>query len=291
MHEDGIRLLNLMFRPGETICVSPNKYGYHSIPLENTFSGKITLVPPDANRPLEYCDSSELLLVALNPIHGQRNDANCKSFRNFLIELDSGPLGQQLEYAKAIGLPYSAVVFSGSKSLHFLVSLDQDVPTEDSWRHLSEWSLRIATMADQNTKNPSRSIRVPGAQRPEAKMQQLVEFKGPTSMKEFAAWLNNHPGAKPQKREKRVLSDKPDFKKIRPWVRDALMKGLDPNKGRNKQWFAIACDFALAGYSESDTFSILAEYFASDRDFSEREWRTSVRSGFKYIYENRKLGK
>lgn len=288
MDEIGIRLLNLMFRPGEHICPHHKKYAYHSIPLEAASAEKVILVPVDPVRNPEFVLSSDLLLVALNPINGFRNDGNCTAYRNFLVEMDYGPLGAQLQYAKdQIKLPYSAVVFSGSKSLHFLISLDTDLPNEESYRFLAEWTLNVATMADQNTKNPSRSIRIPGAYREPGKLQRLVELKGPTTLTDFRAWLEEHPEAKPKKYEKRAINEEFEYASLKPWVRTILLNGLNPNKSRNGQWFAISCEFAVAGYSEDDTIRILGKHYSPDRDFKEREWLTSIKSGFKHIYSRK----
>jgi hypothetical protein len=285
MHKDGVKLFDLMFRDGETVCVSNNKYGYHSLPLNSVMGDLVTLVSPNPDHEFEYVPSDELLMVALNPIHGFRQDANCTAWRNFLVEMDYGSLDNQLQYAWDIGLPYSAVVFSGNKSLHFLVSLSEDLPNENIYRKFSEWTLAIASMADQNTKNPSRSIRIPGAMREPGKNQSLVELRGPTSLYDFATWLGKHPGCKPKEREKKPRSEVPDISKVSRWVSNALINGLDPTKGRNKQWFAIACDFALSGFSEHDTVDLLSAYFVPDRDFTEREWKTTVESAFRYVYE------
>lgn len=293
MNESGKKLLNLMFRPGETICVSHNKYGYHSIPLENAINGPVVLVPtPDSlakrnltmEQGIERLEPIQITLCALNPINGYREDFNCTAFRNFLVEVDYGPLAEQLAYVRKIGLPYSAVIFSGNKSLHFLVSLDQDLPSENAYRMISEWMLKIVTLADQKTKNPSRSIRVPGAWREPKKLQRLVEIRGQTKFDDLLAWLKKHPDAKPSQQEKRQISGTQDFSKLKSWVVDRLLNGIDASKGRNQQWFAIACEFALAGYSEDDTIDILTEFFNPDRDFKEKEWKTAINSGFKYIY-------
>lgn len=288
MDKTGQDLLNLMFRAGETVCVSHNKYGYHSIPLENALDGDTTMVSPNPDREFEKVNSDRLTLVALNPIKGWREDANCTAYRNFLIEMDYGPLAEQLAYAKKIELPYSAVVFSGNKSLHFLISLDTDLPNQEVWRTMAEWTLAIATAADQNTKNPSRQIRIPGAFREPGKKQLVVENRGATKLADFAAWLGKHPDAKPRPPEKRVISGEADFSKLKPWVKQRLAKGIVGAKsGRNKEWFAVACEFALAGYSEDDTMDMLSEYFNPDRDFKEKEWKTSIHSAFKYIYANK----
>jgi hypothetical protein len=294
MHETGVKLLNLMFREGETVCVSPNQYGFHSVPLSMALSERVTLVPPNPwqgktiEESIQYCNSSELRLVALNPIKGFREDNNCLAYRNFLVEMDEGPLKQQYDYIKALEMPYSAIVFSGGKSLHYLITLDKDLPDEKTWRKVSEWILAIVTLADPNTKNPSRSIRIPGPAR-DQKKQTLVEFKGPVTTGALSGWLGRYPHLIPREREKRVRMEgvDPRLENMNPWVVKVLTYGLDPTKGRNKQWFAIACEFALAGFSEDDTFDILESFYQEDRDFKRREWKSAVRSGFKFIYEGK----
>lgn len=291
MDETGKRLLSLMFNPGETICVSPNKYGYHSIPLERAFSGKVTLVAPvdeDGNeRPIEYDDSDNLLLVALNPIKGFREDSNCTALRSFLIEMDTGPVEHQLAYIKTLGLPYSAVIFSGNKSLHFLITLDTDLPNEGIYRMFSEWILKVCTLADQQTKNPSRSIRIPGAVREIGKIQKLVEFHGKVKIGDLAAWLNLRPDAKPKKHEKKLPTENVSAYNVKKWAIDRLINGLDPTKSRNGQWFSLAYEFALSGYSEDATMALFEQYFVPDRDFKEREWKTAINSAYKRVYSGK----
>jgi hypothetical protein len=298
MHETGKKMLDLMFKPGETVCVSHNKYGYHSIPLVNALWGPVVMVPTEdslAKRGIaledgiERISSDEVLLCALNPIKGFREDANCTAFRNFLVEMDYGSIQDQLAYIKKLGLPYSGAVFSGNKSIHFLISLDRDLPSEKSYRTFSEWILKIITLADPMTKNPSRSIRVPGAMRDTGKTQDLLEFNGPVPIETLANWLRRFPGEKPKEREKRVISDKPKFHLIKPWVCQALVDGVfSPN--RNRKWFAIACEFALTGHEEDYTIGVLGEYFSPERDFTEREWETTVRSAFKFAHDKRRNG-
>lgn len=302
MHDTGVKLLQLMFRPGETICLSPNEFGYHAVPLENAISDQITLVPtPESvqkrwggKKKWEECfekhPSDTMLLVALNPIKGFRTDLNCTAYRNFLVEMDVGPLKEQLDYIKSIGMPYSAVVFSGNKSLHFLISLDKDLPSEKIYRVFSEWILGVVTLADPNTKNPSRSIRIPGAFREPGKQQRIVEQKGPVKLEDLVAWLSKYPDSRPKEPEKRVRHEGfPSLANMKEWVSDRLINGLRTDQGRNLQWFSIACEFALAGYDEDDTLDILRDFFVPDRDFKEREWKTAIKSGFKYIYDREEV--
>lgn len=289
MHPTGIQILNLMFREEETVCVSPNKWGYHSMPLKEAFSDKVPLVSPNTDREIEFCHSDDLKLVALNPIQGFRVDASCYKFRNFLVELDVGPLKDQIGYIKKMGMPYSASIFSGGKSIHFLISLDKDLPNEEAWRKISEWILAILPYADQNCKNPSRSIRIPGAKRDSSK-QALVEYVGPVSAKALGDWLSKHKHLMPKPREKREINTEgdPRYDRLKPFARDIMKYGPKKNKGRNQQWFAVACEYALAGFSEDETLDILEAVFNEDRDFKKREWKAAIKSGFKHIYENRK---
>ena len=272
-----------MFRSNETICVSPNKYGWHSIPLKNVTKQTITLVPPNSNKAIQYCNSDELILVALNPIKGFRQDQNCTAFRNFLIELDVSNKEQQIEYIKKMQLPYSAMVWSGSKSTHTLISLSEDLPNEKIYRLFAEWILNIISLADSNTKNPSRSIRIPGAIRPETKKEQeLIEFHGPVSLQTLIDWLRRHPDEKPKEKQERRVAEKADFSRVRDWVCKMLVDGITTN--RNKNWFMVGVEFAQAGYSEDDTILLLERYFEEEKDFRRREWLTALRSGMKYAY-------
>jgi hypothetical protein len=286
MHETGKKLFNLMFRSGETVCVSHNKYGYHSIPLDKALNGPVTLVPPDERFPYEYPTSDELILAALNPIKGFRQDANCTAFRNFLVEMDYGSNEAQMSYVKRVDLPYSAAVFSGNKSLHFLISLDTDLPSEKVYRLFSEWILNIVTLADQATKNPSRSIRIPGALRDTGKHQELVDYRGAIKIGDLVSWLKLHPDAKPKEKVERKISDAPNIENMKGWVLNLLKSGIGP-PNRNRKWFTVAVEFALSGYSEEYTIETLGAYFSPDRDFKEREWETTIRSAFKWSYERK----
>lgn len=295
IHETAYQILKLMFRPGETICVSPNKFGYHSIPLQNAIDGPVVLVPTAdsiAKRGLTWDDAIEkvhpsaITLCALNPIKGYREDLNCTAFRNFLVEMDYGPIADQLTYVQSLGMPYSAAIFSGNKSIHFLVTLDRDLPSEKVYRLFSEWILNIVTLADQNTKNPSRSVRVPGAFREPGKQQTLMEYRGVVKTDDLVTWLKAHDSAKPVQKQVHKVSAIPDFSNVKAWISDALIKGIYP-PNRNKQWFTIGVEFALSGYSEDATIELLNAYFEPDRDFKEREWEVTIKSAFKYAYERK----
>jgi hypothetical protein len=288
MKENTLSLLRLMFDENDTVCVSDSKFAFHSMPLSSILSGEVTLVSPNSNVSMKKVKSDNLIFVAINPIKGFRSDAGVYKFKNFMLECDTGAITDQIDYLKRLGIPYSAIIFSGSKSAHILISLSEPMTDEVSYRTVYEWLLNIGTLFDQACKNPSRSIRIPGAVRPETgKEQALLEFKGAVQKEELREYLKLHLDAKPKEKEKREISGKFDFFKVKQWVKDRLLHGLDPNQGRNKQWFSIACEFALSGYSEDETMDILTDFFSPDKDFTEREWKTAIKSGHKYIYDRK----
>jgi hypothetical protein len=278
----------LMFNKEDSVCVSNSQFSYHSIPLSEILTGAITLISPNQEVPARKVECEHLILVSLNPIKGFRNDKNCYTFRNFLIELDNYDRDLQIGYIKKLGIPYSSIVWSGSKSAHVLISLSEDLTNEKIYRDIYKWMLNIASLSDQALGNPSRSIRIPGAIRPETgKEQELIEMGGRISHKELFDWLNQYEHLRPKAREKKVLTGQGDFDRLSPWARWQLKKGIQFAKGRNATWYALAVDFAKAGYTEDQTTEILEKHFQEEHDFKEKEWLRTIRSGFEYVNNER----
>jgi hypothetical protein len=286
MDQKGIEQIKLMFNEGESICVSHNKYGYHSIPRDSAFGETVTLVSPDSTRAHEEVSTDLLSLVALNPIQGFRADANCRAFRSFLLEMDGYDLKQQISYLRKLGIPYSALIFSGGKSIHTLITLDKDLPDEKTWRLYAEWILNRAALCDQATKNPSRSVRIAGALRDGTHRQHPVEIKGRVDREELTKYLLQYPHLMPRPKEKRPISTEPHLDLLPEWVQEQLKHGIDFGHSRNVTWFNLACCFARVGYSEDRTIDFLSKYFVEDRTFKEKEWLTSIASAFKTVHNS-----
>jgi hypothetical protein len=280
MHKDAERLTELLFKEEEEVCVSQDKYAYRSIPLADLGMGSFELT---ANNGVDkvFCSPDQIKLIALNPIKGERNDENCTAFRTFLVELDEDSLREQYAYVKSMRMPYSACVFSGNKSLHFAITLEEDLPSLDVYRFLAEWILNVMSKADQNTKNPSRMIRFPGTMREEGE-QKLLELKDKVSLPELQHWLSQFPGQKPIIAKKTAAAPRDaDLVLLPDWVQNDLILGIDTSKGRNSRWFAIAYECGLQGFSEDDTIALLDNFFNEERDFKRREWISALKSGVK----------
>jgi hypothetical protein len=260
------KFLELFFNPGEEICFSPNKYAYPS-------------------KPQEEIDEKNTVLVAINPIKGQRNDDNVTAYRTFMVECDDSALEDQWQYIKNTGFPFSYCCFSGNKSLHFALVLDHNIPSSHIYRHTYQWILNILQKADQKTKNPSRSIRFPGVVRPDTnKTQNLVYIGKRINLEELSAWLNKFADKRPaelNRNKGRSKNENP--KNISLWAKSDLLNGIHNMEGsRNQRWMAIGCEFALHGHDLESTIESLRQFFEEQSDFKEREWLSAVKSGWNY---------
>ncbi len=119
-----------LFKQGEGVC-----FGRHF---------KDTRVQPLTQSLVE--DVSQFEFFCINPLlidrdleppewgHpdvGRRAGVNVTTFRSFLIECDKGSLDEQREYIDRLQIPYCMATYSGSKSIHFVVSLQNDVTSEE----------------------------------------------------------------------------------------------------------------------------------------------------------------
>lgn len=286
MKETTASFLNLLFDKGEQICISPNKYGYHSIE-QDAISDSITLISPNEDFGPMVIKEDDINLIAVNPIKGFRTDSNVTTFRSFMIEIDTGSLEEQKKYVESSGIPYSACIFSGNKSLHYAITLDEPLPNIDVWRFYNQWLLNVMEKTDQQIKNPSRSIRFPGNMRKNGRklMQAMVELKGRVTQEEFFKWLYQHEDKKPVQRRERdvsILTGAPDLTKIPAEVMTTLESGITEN--RNATWFYVACRFAEVGFLFDQTVGYLQPYFQEDKDFKNREWEGCIKSAYKRVY-------
>jgi hypothetical protein len=149
------KFLSLLFDPGQLTC-------YASTPYDTA---------------LDFEPAHDSVFFSINALKDSRRDDNVVCYRNFLIELDNVPLGQQMDLVMK-KLPVSAITFSGNKSYHFIISLKDPVQTSAQyaavWRGLHD----AVPQADKTTKNPSRLSRLPEAFRPDTRTNQSLVYVG-----------------------------------------------------------------------------------------------------------------
>ena len=280
------KLIDLMFDKGERVCVSPNKFAYVAVDPSELKSDLVRLTQNDGARSREYATHT-LSMLCLNPVLGSREDQHVTVFRSFLVEIDNMPIKDQLTYVKNTGMPYSAIVFSGNKSLHFVITLKEPIKSIDEYKFYGKWILAVVSEADQATFPPTRCVRMPGVVRTETGNKQLlVELKDRVDNKVLFDWLDQFEHKKPTLEETlpRIrLSEPCGVGSLPRWVQNALIEGPNIVGGsRNKTWFGLACELGKHGYEAEDAIDLLSDVFSPDPDFGISEWKTAIKSGIKH---------
>lgn len=286
MKKTTIDFLNLLFKEGESICVSDGKYGYHSVE-QSELEGNILLKSPSDKVRNRNITEYDINLVALNPIKGFRQDKNVTGFRTFLVELDDGSLKSQREYIAEMGMPYSLCVFSGNKSLHYGIVLEEDLVSDSYWRIVNKWILNIMSKADQQTLNPSRSIRFPDNIRKNDKMkkQALIEIGPKISQVQLNIWLNKFPEHKPKPKQD-IYADRENVPVVSEgdmpdWLYHKLQDGVMYE--RNATWFKYACAMAKIGFDIVQIIELFEKFYIEENDFKREEWISCIESACKVV--------
>ncbi len=141
------------------------------------------LLNEDVAPPMFYC---------INPLISYNNlkYENLAEYRNILVEFDGARLTTQQRWVEESGLPYSLKTFSGSKSFHYIISLNEGVPREE-YAQLAAIILKyiFRNKADDSCANPNRLSRTPGAMRNGVE-QKLLEQKVAISPQQLRDWIN-----------------------------------------------------------------------------------------------------
>ena len=277
-----------LFNEGEEVCVSPNKYAFSSV-SQDIIGDSFNVESQNKDREIYTISEDDILLVAMNPIKGDRSDRNVTALRTFLIEIDDEDLYSQKKYIEELGMPYTICIFSGNKSLHYGITLSEDLPSESMWRDINDWILAIVSKADQQTKNPSRSIRFPDNTRTDGKKlkQQLVSVKERVDLDVLFDWLGNwedkNPRIKKSKARARVSVPVDGGAGLPQWLIDRLNEGVGRKGSRNSEWFKVVAALAQKGYDEQGIIEALKFYFIPEHDFTFKEWNAIITSAIKRV--------
>lgn len=137
-----------------------------------------------------FPDGSFLAINGCKEPGVNKQSDNVKTFRNFLIEFDKMPLEQQIPYMDSTGIPYSACVYSGGKSYHFIISLDEPVNNILEYKDIF---YRIHHLCqeknDKACSDPARFTRFPNSIRAN-KRQLVIKINKRVSKQELLARLN-----------------------------------------------------------------------------------------------------
>jgi len=107
---------------------------------------------------------------------------NVTSYRNFAIEFDDDSIEEQSKKIKLAKPPVSAIIFSGSRSLHTPIALEEEVTFEEYsaiYEAIKQTLLKHDLKLDKQCKNANRLTRAPYQKRHESGVEQkLISLKG-----------------------------------------------------------------------------------------------------------------
>lgn len=230
------RFYSILFDPNEEICWSSSVYGVSVFPKYMWETGTVNS------------------FFSINPLKDYRKDDNVTCFRNILLEFDDIlPINQE---QILVTIPYSTLVWSGGKSNHAIISLEQPCKDRVEYDALVKRIHDKVPQADKSTKNPSRFSRSPGAIRDSGNTQTLRAVNRRISREELEAWLGPEQKSTQIEKNVKILSDKRRI--LMPTTNYFLYFGAEQGSW-NVCLFNSACDMTRAGYTKSEIIERMSE--------------------------------
>ena len=262
---DLVYFLTLLFDPGEASCFSKTAMG---IKIDN-----VNFICYSAEEKKNF----ENAFFSINPLDltKTRADSAVTKYRNILVEMDKIPLEQQDQHISEIGLPYSTAVYSGSKSIHYIISLEQELVDEQLYRALVKRVYKAVgeDKVDLTCKNPSRFSRLPGHIRSDTgKEQKLLGIKQRVSLAALEAWLISRYVPAEEVWDNLTPEPRSTFKnpaRLYAGTKNFLMYGAQKGEW-NPRLFKAAADMCRCGYDREDIFNELLSVTGT-LDFSDRK--------------------
>jgi hypothetical protein len=172
MAKDGILLLERLFRPDDFLCLAKDKFGT----VVKRCDAWIADLLKNGNPYPFFC---------INPLTGKahqnssgkvsrRCDNAVAGYRYALLEFDKISIEDQLTIWGNVKLPIVTLTFSGNKSIHALISLENSVLNPSDWDRVVKGKLFSGLFSklgvDPATANPSRLSRFPGHDRTDGQL-------------------------------------------------------------------------------------------------------------------------
>lgn len=249
--------------PGEYTC-------YSEANAKGTTVFKIGLPPAQFNffsiNPLDGLRDREPTESWHRPDRPRRADANVTAFRNILVEGDKISLDEQRKLIQTTEMPYTTATYSGGKSIHYIISLNESLKSRGEYDALVKrvyTALGGAQVVDVSNKNPSRLSRCPGAYRQDKQRQQKLEdVRSRIPIRELEEWLlsmgvppeapRTEPGHRVPTSQRRLLITSSTIPiNLSPLAKYFLRFGADEGHWNNTL-FKVACEMSEKGYNEAE---------------------------------------
>lgn len=210
--------------------------------------------------------------VSINPMKKgtTRKGVNVTEFRNFLFEMDKYNKKEQAALIKRSKLPWSTVVDSGNKSLHFIVALDENLGDRSMYtayfKAINTVLTKYGADIDEGCKDPGRFTRAPfGVNTKESlvnkkpnihdRVQKVGAVRGRVTQKQIDEWLEQHDvnvldfvETPVVRSEIKGSTSNANVELKADWVEKYILKNHPPyEEGNYNYQYALACGMLRAG--------------------------------------------
>lgn len=140
------------------------------------------------------------LKFCINPLNGPRKTENVTQINSLLFEMDKDsngniiPFDEQVRLFKESGLPWTTMVWSGTKSVHCIVRLEQPIPErlyKLVWETIRGVLVKKGCSIDPKTNLVPQLSRMPGSYR-DGKLQRLIGVRSRVSLSELGQWFKDN---------------------------------------------------------------------------------------------------
>jgi len=220
----------------------------------------------------------------INPlINLNKWDENHVFCKALMFEWDNKNLNEQFEL---MTFPYSYAIFTGNKSIHFIVDFYETLNLEE-YKFLYKWACNcLGNGIDLQNNSPVKTSRIPNTINSKTgKLSKLIEGRGKIHIDEFLKILRTFPKDKiPEiykKEELPKLTNKnPMF--LQPWLLYQLNFGAYEGK-RNKFFCQLGIDLKRCGFTIEEALSFFYQKSVNqyDKDFSPTELENTFRWAYR----------
>jgi hypothetical protein len=222
---------------------------------------------------VEYFDIprfQKLEYFVINPMHTARNKNNVTKFRNFLVEIDNMSIPDQKKKIKEFLMPYSTAVYSGGKSIHFIISLEEPLRDIDEYKTMvnkiyDAMGIKVDKNVDPSCKNATRFSRCPNSIRVKYNaVQHLLKVNARIPNQVLLDWLA-HRGIRDEDYVKKISIPEPrpenadeleaDYNQKYEWVMNVCMQNDVYTDNRHRYLYKVASMCNWIGMSTSETLS------------------------------------
>jgi hypothetical protein len=193
--EEMAQAMSLLFRDSESTCYAKLDKGTSVFPVNRPPQWVQFFCANPLYQDFNYSPKGD-------PMIGRRADINVSAYRNFVLELDSMTSEEQYQYMESFKVPWATCIFSGKKSLHFIIALEESLADKKEYDFFAAWIHKIIPKVDPACRNVSRLTRFPGVKRLDTGREQtIVGLRKRVTRAELETWLNQWPELRPQPRK------------------------------------------------------------------------------------------